>query len=138
MAGRSAASVVRGYPVSEQYTSDGRPGGDGLVVEAAVGEVSGREALDQHVGVSTSSRRRSRSAGESRSSTTLRLPRLVTTDPTYDALRVAPGGLDLHHVGTVVAEHHGRERSRESGGQIDDPETFERAGHRASWRSAVG
>ena len=26
MAGRSAASVVRGYPVSEQYTSDGRPG----------------------------------------------------------------------------------------------------------------
>jgi hypothetical protein len=108
------------------------------VVEAPAGEVPGRKALDQHVG------------GVDELEETIAIRRRVEVEhdaalapvghdrPDVRPLRVAPGGLDLHHVGTVVAEHHGRERSRESGGQIDDPETFERAGHRASWRSAVG
>ena len=88
--------------------------------------------------VSTSSRRRSRSAGESRSSTTLRLPRLVTTDPTYDRCGSPLGGSTFTtsapwSPSIMVASGPASPVVRSTILQ-----TFERAGHRASWRSAVG
>ena len=49
------------------------------------------------------------------------------------ALRV----LDLDHLGAVVPEDLGRERSRHDAGEVDDPKVFERPGHASSSRLAM-
>jgi hypothetical protein len=45
--------------------------------------------------------------------------------------------LDLDHLGPVVAEDLGRERSRDDAREVDDPQLLERAGHASSSRVAL-
>jgi hypothetical protein len=54
--------------------------------------------------------------------------------PGQGPCRVAPRGLDLDHVGAVVAEQHGGHRARDARGEVQYAQPVEYARHRASSR----
>ena len=137
MAGRSAASVLRGYPVSEQKMSDGRPAATDVVVEPARREVAGREALHHDVGGVDEREEAVAVVPDVEVEHDAALAAVRDDRPDVAALRIAAGRLDLHHVGPVVAEHHRGDRSGEAGGEVDDPQPLERARHHTS-RAPVG
>ena len=107
----------------------GQLGRHGGVIEIARREVAGREALDEHVGGRRELEDPVPIRGVVEVEHDAALPAVGDDRPDVRPLGIAARWLDLHDIGAVIAERHGRERSREPSGQVDDPQSFQCAWH---------
>ena len=137
--GRAVGGVGVARVAGERAVHErGKLGGHGGVVETARREIAGREALDEHVGGRRELEEPVAIGGVVEVEHDAALPAVRDDRSDVRPLGITAGWLDLHDIGAVIAERHGRERSREPSGQVDDPQSFQCAWHAESPFSGIG
>ena len=111
-----------------------------LGVEAEARDRAGTEVLDEHIGRGGEPLQRRDAAGRLQVEHDRALVAVVVQErggepaapPRDMAGVVARRRLDLDHVGALVGQDHGGQRSRDHRGEIDDPVSVERSWHGGS------